>query len=131
MKSTVKLTFKRICLLFPIIIVVACSTQEATEEDYLRGADGEAFGPGLLSGDKGSFSVSEAFGNESARKIGGATAYDVDLPAMDQKSFEEYERFKEWRRAQQPDSTEYKEYLEWQEYQRYRRYKQEQSGNAQ
>jgi len=104
---------------------IGCSVQEATEEDYLRGAEGEAFGPGIITGDKGSLSLEEAFSGKSrsGNNVGGATAYDVDLPAMDQKSFEEYERFKAWRRSNQPGSAEFKEYQEWQAYQEYRRFK--------
>ncbi len=118
---------RKICLLLPLV-VVACSTQEATEGDYLQGADGEFFGPGLVTGDKGAFSVDDVFsGKNNNGTIGGATAYDVDLPSMDQKSFEEYQRFKKWRRSQTPDSPEAREYQEWKEYQEYRRYKLKQS----
>jgi hypothetical protein len=114
-------------ILLSLIFMVACSTQEATDEDYLRGADGEFFGPGLISGDKGSLSVGEVFSPNKKGAVGGATAYDVDLPAMDQKSFEEYERFKKWSRSQQPGSAEAREYQEWKEFQEYRRYKLDES----
>jgi hypothetical protein len=108
---------KKICCSILMMVLSACSTQQATEEDYLRGADGEAFGPGIFSGDSGAIDLTEAFSDVKSRGgVGGATAYDVDLPAMDQKSFNEYERFKEWRRAQQPGSAEFKEYQQWLEY---------------
>lgn len=118
---------KYVLLTIALMMLSACATQEASDRDYLSGADGEAFGPGVFTGDTGALNLTEVFADEKRRRIGGATAYDVDLPAMDQKSFEEYERFKAWRRAQNPDSTDYKEFLEWQEYQKYRRFKQQQA----
>ncbi len=114
-----------VCILF-VLALSACSIQEATEADLHASNEGYFAGPGVLSGSKGGFSVSEIFSSEKKRKVGGATAYDVDLPAMDQDSFEEYERFKAWRRSQNPGTEEFKEYQEWQEYQKYRGYKLEQ-----
>ena len=48
-------------------------------------------------------------------------AEDVDIPAMDDESFREYELFKAWRRALQPDSPEYYGFQTWLEYQEYLR----------
>lgn len=50
-----------------------------------------------------------------------ATACYVDLPAMDQASFEEYDSFRAWRKARQPGSSDYQGFLVWLEYQEYLR----------
>jgi hypothetical protein len=115
-------------LILVFLSVSACSLQEATDADHHSANDGYVGGPGVLSGGKGAFSVSEIFSSKSnAKGVGGATAYDVDLPAMDQKSFGEYERFKKWSRSQQSGSAEAREYQEWKEFQEYRRYKLDES----
>jgi hypothetical protein len=109
---------KKCSVLFMLVILTSCATERLSEEEYRRGQDGVVSGPGLFSGEKGGFDVEAFFSGTNSSGVGGATAYDVDLPAMDQKSFEEYERFKAWRRTQQPDSAEFKEYQEWLEYRR-------------
>lgn len=45
----------------------------------------------------------------------------VDLPSMDQASFEEYDAYQAWRKAKEPGSIEYNGYLNWLEYQQYLR----------
>ena len=114
------------------MLLASCATQEAPIEDFLRDAEGEFIGGGIATGDKGSFTIEEFFSDKkkTSGNVVGATAYDVDLPAMDQKSFEEYESFKTWRRAQTPTSAEYKEYQDWQAYQQYRRFKAQQQKQA-
>lgn len=89
----------------------------------------EPEGPGFLSGDKGELSLSDFFSKEKQaerRQQQSSNSADINIPAIDEASFEEFESFKEWRRAQQPDSDAYREYQEWREYQQYRRFKAQQ-----
>lgn len=77
-------------------------------------------GPGLLTGEGAEFSVTDFFDPEKkntnrSRDI-TVTGSDVDIPAIDLDSFEEFERFKAWRRAQEVGSIEYQDWLDYQEF---------------
>jgi len=124
------ITLRALSISFAILIFSGCATQEATEDDYLDGAEGYASGPGVFSGDKGGFTFSSIFGDkDNKRKKDGAiysTSSDINLPAIDEQSFEDFENFKAWRRAQKPGSANYQEYQDWRAYQQYRRLKAEQ-----
>jgi hypothetical protein len=77
-------------------------------------------GPGVLTGAGGTFSVSDFFDPEKRNKKRNrnitVTGSDVDIPAIDLDSFEEFERFKAWRRAQEVGSIEYQDWLDFQEF---------------
>jgi len=77
-------------------------------------------GPGVFSGETGEFSVSDFFDPEKRNKNRSrditVTGSDVDIPAIDLDSFEEFERFKAWRRAQEVGSIEYQDWLEYQDF---------------
>jgi hypothetical protein len=79
-------------------------------------------GPGIMTGSEGEYSVSDFFDSEKRNKNRSrditVTGSDVDIPAIDLDSFEEFERFKAWRRTQQVGSIEYQEWLDFQEFQR-------------
>lgn len=113
----------RFLLIFSfIVILTGCSGTPA--EDQSDASEPE--GPGLLTGDKGELSLSDFFSKEKQaerRQQQSSNSADINIPAIDEASFEEFESFKEWRRAQQPDSDAYREYQEWREYQQYRRFK--------
>jgi hypothetical protein len=77
-------------------------------------------GPGILTGSEEEFSVSDFFDPEKRNKNRNrnitVTGSDVDIPAIDLDSFEEFERFKAWRRAQEVGSIEYQDWLDYQEF---------------
>ncbi len=77
-------------------------------------------GPGILTGSGGEFSVSDFFDPEKRNKNRSrditVTGSDVDIPAIDLDSFEEFERFKAWRRAQEVGSIEYQDWLDYQDF---------------
>jgi predicted small lipoprotein YifL len=77
-------------------------------------------GPGLLTGESGEFSVSDFFDPEKRNKNRSrditVTGSDVDIPAIDLDSFEEFERFKAWRRAQEVGSIDYQDWLDYQDF---------------
>jgi predicted small lipoprotein YifL len=77
-------------------------------------------GPGLFTGKTGEFSVSDFFDPEKKNKNRSrditVTGSDVDIPAIDLDSFEEFERFKAWRRAQEVGSIEFQEWLDYQDF---------------
>jgi hypothetical protein len=77
-------------------------------------------GPGLFTGSDGEASLSDYFDPEKRNKNRSrditVTGSDVDIPAIDLDSFEEFERFKAWRRAQEVGSIEYQEWLDYQEF---------------
>jgi predicted small lipoprotein YifL len=77
-------------------------------------------GPGLFTGKTGEFSVSDFFDPEKKNKNRSrditVTGSDVDIPAIDLDSFEEFERFKAWRRAQEVGSIEYQDWLDYQDF---------------
>jgi hypothetical protein len=77
-------------------------------------------GPGIFTGPTGEFSVSDFFDPEKRNKDRSrsitVTGSDVDIPAIDLDSFEEFERFKAWRRAQEVGSIEYQEWLDYQDF---------------
>jgi hypothetical protein len=77
-------------------------------------------GPGYFSGESGEFSVSDFFDPEKKNKNRSrditVTGSDVDIPAIDLGSFEEFERFKAWRRAQEVGSIDYQDWLDYQDF---------------
>jgi len=117
--------FKAIPLAF-VLLVSACSQFGAVPE---RHDPSVPEGPGLFTGASGDFSVGKLLnpnknGKSRSRDI-TVTGSDVDVPAIDLDSFEEFERFKAWRRAQEKGSAEYKD---WQEFQEFQRLKKENEG---
>jgi len=96
-----------IVVVLAAIVLSACSV--GPFEEPIDPADPE--GPGLYTGKTGEFSVTEFFADRKKAKAApksssvGSTVYsDVDLPAMDEKSFKEFEEFRAWRRAKQSGS---------------------------
>jgi hypothetical protein len=116
--TTVKATAK-VTIVVLFILLSACaapkigSVPEQVEPDVPTG-------PGILTGDTGEFSVSDFFDPEKKNKNRSrditVTGSDVDIPAIDLDSFEEFERFKAWRRAQEVGSIEYQEWLDYQDF---------------
>ncbi len=113
--------FKVILLLSIPVLVLGCANNTPTlepEDDPSNPA--EFTGPGLFSGDDGAFSINKLLNpnrdNKNRRRFITVTGSDVDVPAIDLDSFEEFERFKAWRRAQQEGSAEYKDWQEFQEF---------------
>ena len=116
-------------------IVVCCVLSACSVEPYEEVPRLEEEGPGLFTGEKGEFSLSDYFSEEAkaerARKRYRyyPTDANVDIPAIDPESFEEFELFKAWRRAQDPNSQNYQDYQDWRAYQQYLRYKEEQQNS--
>ncbi|MFT6968938.1 MAG: hypothetical protein ACJA1S_001665 [Cellvibrionaceae bacterium] len=116
--TTVKATAKVTIVVF-FIFLSACATPkigpvpEQVEPDVPTG-------PGIMTGETGDFSVSDFFDpekrNKDNRRSITVTGSDVDIPAIDLDSFEEFERFKAWRRAQEVGSIEYQEWLDYQDF---------------
>ncbi|MGH1485530.1 MAG: hypothetical protein ACRBCI_04865 [Cellvibrionaceae bacterium] len=124
-----KFVYRSLFIIFLSFIIVACSTGPVEELEDPQ----DPKGPGLFSGPKGEFSYSSYFDKKKkakeGRKVqrrdssGSAIYYDVDLPAIDEQGFKDFEQFKAWRRAQEPGSVDYQEYQDWRAYQQYRRFK--------
>lgn len=125
-KAMLEVMFKTICKVTPKVTAVvlfiflsACaapkvgSVPEQFEPDVPEG-------PGLITGEGAEFSVSDFFDPEKRNKNRSrditVTGSDVDIPAIDLDSFEEFERFKAWRRAQEVGSIEYQDWLDYQEF---------------
>ncbi len=110
------------------VALAGCSSVGPVEE-YEQKSVPE--GPGLFTGSDGAISLGELLtgSNGENSKVYG-TGYNVDIPAIDQKSFEDFENFKAWRRAQEPGSENYQEYQDWRAYQQYLRFKAQKEGGA-
>lgn len=79
-------------------------------------------GPGVLTGDKGEFSVTDIF-DEDKQKLTGGGYYILDLdgsPAMTEEQFKEFESFRAWLRSREEGTDEYKQYESWRAFQLYR-----------
>ncbi|MFT6102245.1 MAG: hypothetical protein ACJATV_001155 [Granulosicoccus sp.] len=79
-------------------------------------------GPGVFSGEKGTFNVSEAF-DEDKKKLKSGGYYILDLdgsPRMSEEEFKEFESFRAWLSSREQGTEEYKEYEAWKAYQQYR-----------
>ncbi len=110
-----------------VLLVVGCSNTTPLVEPEDDESNPEQYNPGgLFTGDKGAFSFNDFFNperrNGDRRRFITVTGSDVDVPAIDLDSFEEFERFKAWRRAQEEGSAEYKD---WQEFQKFLKLKKE------
>lgn len=99
MKSLVS---TRIFLLFSAILMVGCSTAPQQQEEP-------------------SITAEEQQANLISAAVEEAAACYIELPAMDEASFAEYDSFRAWRKARQPGSPEYNGFLVWLEYQEYLR----------
>ena len=113
-------TTTRIAAVIMLLSVTACSlfgplgpVPEQVEPDVPTG-------PGIFTGATGEFSVSDFFDPEKKNKNRSrditVTGSDVDIPAIDLDSFEEFERFKAWRRAQEVGSIDYQDWLDYQDF---------------
>ena len=100
------------------LLLVSCAGEKYVEEPRA----GEPVGPGLFTGEKGSFSVSDAF-NDDKRKLKSGGYYILDLdgsPRMSEEELKEFESFRAWLRSREQGTEEYKEYEAWRAYQQYR-----------
>ncbi len=118
---------KLFCLAL-FVIIAGCAVGPVEEPEDKS----EPKGPGLFSGTDGDFSFNKYFSDDAKEerrknKLYG-TGYNVDIPAIDQQSFEDFENFKAWRRAQEPGSENYQEYQDWRAYQQYLRFKDQKEG---
>jgi predicted small lipoprotein YifL len=118
--TTVLKTTAKAAVMLMLLSLTACSllgpigpVPETVESDVPTG-------PGLFTGKTGEFSVSDFFDPEKKNKNRSrditVTGSDVDIPAIDLDSFEEFERFKAWRRAQEVGSIEFQEWLDYQDF---------------
>mgnify|MGYP000025560279 FL=1 len=118
--TTVLKTTAKAAVMLMLLSLTACSllgpigpVPETVESDVPTG-------PGILTGSGGEFSVSDFFDPEKRNKNRSrditVTGSDVDIPAIDLDSFEEFERFKAWRRAQEVGSIEYQDWLDYQDF---------------
>jgi len=82
-------------------------------------------GTGFFTGATGEFSLTDFFSEEkkAERAKAQSSNNNINVPAIDEGSFEDFENFKAWRRAQEPGSENYQEYQDWRAYQEYRRLK--------
>jgi hypothetical protein len=103
------------------LLVSACAVGPYEERQDPQ----EPEGPGLFTGAKGEVSLSDYFSEEkkAERARQSYSSRDINVPAIDEDSFEDFENFKTWRRAQEPGSENYQEYQDWRAYQEYRRVK--------
>jgi hypothetical protein len=109
---------------FIVYVVLVCGCADGPYQEQ-RAAD-EPEGPGLFTGEKEAFSFSDYFSEEKKAektKKSRSDSADINLPAIDESSFEDFESFKAWRRAQDPSSQDYQEYQDWRAYQQYLRSK--------
>lgn len=114
-------------LFFVLVFTKACSNLEPAEDQwdleekedkvnlFTKDENGKRLLDDFIASDPGSSSGQ-----------GYRTNNNINMPAIDEQSFEDFELFKAWRRAQQPNSENYQEYQEWRAYQQYLRYKAEQ-----
>lgn len=109
--------FKQVTVMCLFCLLVSCSTERFVE----RPKPGEG-GPGLFTGEKGSFSVSDAFDEEKQKlKSGGYYILDLDgSPRMTEEEFKEFESFRAWLRSREQGTEEYQEYETWRAYQQFR-----------
>lgn len=112
--------FKLMLLCFSLGIG-ACATGPYEEREDPQAPSG----PGVFSGEKGEFSLTDFFSEEkkAERAKQQLSNNNINVPAIDEQSFEDFENFKAWRRAQEPGSENYQEYQDWRAYQEYRRLK--------
>jgi hypothetical protein len=119
-----KTIYLKVAIIALSVITASCTVGPYEEPVNLD----EPQGPGLFSGAKGEFSLTDYFSDEkkAARQKQNSTDYNVNIPAIDPQSFEDFESFKAWRRAQEPGSANYQEYQDWRAYQQYLRFKAQQ-----
>jgi len=113
---------KSIFKLLPVFIVTfvlfSCTTERFVESPR----NDEPQGPGLFTGDKGSFSVGDVF-DETKQKLKSGGYYILDLdgsPRMSEEEFKEFESFRAWLNSREQGTEEYKEYEAWRAFQQYR-----------
>jgi hypothetical protein len=100
------------------LVLSSCSTERYVESP----SNSEPEGPGLFTGEKGSFSVNDAF-DETKQKLKSGGYYILDLdgsPRMSEEEFKEFESFRAWLSSREQGTEEYKEYEAWRAFQQYR-----------
>lgn len=100
------------------VLLVSCTTERFVE----RPRNAEPQGPGLFTGEKGAFSISDAF-DEDKKKLKSGGYYILDLdgsPRMSEEEFKEFESFRAWLNSREQGTEEYKEYEAWRAFQQYR-----------
>jgi hypothetical protein len=120
-----------------LILVTGCSVGPVEELEDPQVPQG----PGVFSGEDGKITYSDFFGdknknNSLKRDKDGRLVYytdysNINLPAVDEESFRDFEEFKAWRRANDPRSPDFQEYQDWRAYQQYRRFKQKEAQQSQ
>jgi len=140
-RKIVMFPMKRLSIvILPLCLILASCTATGPAEDTW---DEELKNPRLIFSEKLQYdndeqkklgisdkkSKSRAASNKAAGASYSNSSYDV--PAIDQKSFEDFEAFKAWRRAKQPGSADFQDYQDWQAYQQYRRFKAQKTKPAQ
>jgi hypothetical protein len=98
--------------------LVACTTTPFEEPEDLSAPQG----PGVFTGDKGEFSVTDFFDADKKKRAGGGY-YILDLdgaPPMTEEQFKEFESFRAWLRSREEGTEEHKEYESWRAFQQYR-----------
>lgn len=108
----------------PLVLVIVCFVLSscATERFVERPKNDEPQGPGLFTGEKGAFSISDAF-DEDKKKLKSGGYYILDLdgsPRMSEEEFKEFESFRAWLNSREQGTEEYKEYEAWRAFQQYR-----------
>lgn len=110
--------FKFLSVFIVSVVLVSCTTERFVEGPR----NDEPQGPGLLTGDTGTFSVGDAF-DEDKKKLKSGGYYILDLdgsPRMSEEEFKEFESFRAWLNAREQGTEEYKEYEAWRAFQQYR-----------
>jgi len=111
------------------LMLSSCAAGPYQEDEKVS----EPQGPGLFTGDKGAFSVSDAF-DENKKKLKSGGYYILDLdgsPRMSEEEFKEFENFRAWLNSREQGTEEYKEYEAWRAFQQYRNHQSTKSTDAQ
>ena len=111
------LSLKPLCLLL-IAVMSGCSIGPFEEPEDPSIPQG----PGVFTGEDGTFNVSDAFSEEKQKlKSGGYYILDLDgSPRMSEEEFKEFESFRAWLNSREQGTEEYKEYEAWRAFQQYR-----------
>jgi hypothetical protein len=110
--------FKLLSIFTVAVVLVSCTTERFVESPR----NAEPQGAGLFTGEKGAFSISDAF-DETKQKLKSGGYYILDLdgsPRMSEEEFKEFESFRAWLNSREQGTEEYKEYEAWRAFQQYR-----------
>ncbi len=121
---------KKICsIVILTLLISACAVGQVEDPNDPQVPEGAGF----FSGERGETSLTDFFSEEAKAKRAAqySDSSDINMPAIDETSFVEFEEFKAWRRAQEPGSENYQEYQDWRAYQQYLRYKTQQEKTPQ